>query len=195
VADLATLAEYKAYLGDDPTSLPADAVLQNILDGTEAELEAALGRTHRPFAAALTAREETHDGTGTGVLFLDYPIATIASLALGHDIDAPVETLDPDDKAVVVWQAGSARVARVDCGRFGCARDPNYVHVTYDTQADLPADCKLALLEVAAGVYRKQGDEHLASERMGPYSVEFRSAVAASSAWSDALRNHAEVLV
>jgi hypothetical protein len=193
VSDLATLAEFEEWLGG---TVVAEATLrQAILDQAEALFEAACGRAHAPFAAADTGREETLTGTGAPSIFLDYPIDDVTEVLLGFDPANPDETLDPTDPAVLVWEEGGTRLTRVDGGKFGCLGDPAFVRVTYDTQAELPDDAKLAVLRMAATLYRGRGSEEVKSETMGPYSVTYAlsSAAATDPVWQTAVNAHARI--
>lgn len=167
MADLATLVEFKEFLGVSGSG--EDSLLTTILDAAEATFERECGRGSTPFVAAQTGRIEYRDGTGTCQLFLDYSISVLTSITLGFDHAAPVETLTV---ANLVYGADSRRITRTDgwFGRFGAAR---YVKVTYDAAADLPADAKLAVLVGAASVYQHRGSEGIKSETMGPYSVTY----------------------
>lgn len=190
MADLATLEEFEAYLGGE---VAAEADLrQSLLDMAEAAFESACGRAHAPFSDAQEGRVEYHDGTGTDRLWLDYGVADVTEILLGEDFAAPDETLDVSDRAVVVFQAGSARLARTDGGAFGCLGAPGYVRVTYDAAADLPADAKLAVLAGAAAVYQRRGSEGVKSESAGPYSVTYweEDKVAMPPIWHAAVAAH-----
>jgi hypothetical protein len=193
MADLATLAEFKAHLGGDAGSLPADAVLQMLLDGTEEDFERECGRASVPFVAAALARAEVRDGVGSDAIWLDYGITTLTSVTLGYDHSDPDETLTVAD---LIYAAGSRRIVRLN-GWFGPFDAPRYVKITYDAAADLPTDVKLAVLDEATRRYRTRGSEEVKSETMGPYSVTYRDASvghSGDSGWSRAIAKHTRVL-
>lgn len=192
MADLATLAEFKAHLGGDAGSLPADAVLQMYLDSTEDAFERECGRASVPFVAAQSARAEVRDGVGSDAIWLDYSIVTLTSITLGYDHAAPTETLVVAD---LLYAAGERRIVRKD-GYFGCFGAPRYVKITYSAAADLPVDAKMAVLQEAARWYRARGSEEIKSETMGPYSVTYANTSTRDPAsdWSRAVAAHTRVL-
>ena len=162
--DLVTVAEQKTFLkvlgsGDD-------TLLTDLLDHVEALLERACDRVDIPFKALENGRVEVKDGTGLGRLYLDYPLGTMTSILLGRDTSDPVETVDTTNLDVVVFVAGKRKVERVDGKLFGATGAPRYVHVTYDTQADLPEDAKLALKRGVAHLYRQRGSEGAKSVKL-----------------------------
>lgn len=193
MADLATLDEFKAHLGDNASTLPADAVLQGILDGVESALEGECNRGHRPFSPALDARIEIQAATGTSTLCLDYPIEDLVEVVLGYDSENPDETLDVDDPLVLTWEG--TRLMRLDGGVFGRRVGLPFVRVTYDTKEDLPDDAKLAVLDVAASMLRQVGKEGLRSYTEGPYSETYATWADSSPLWKRAVDAHREVLV
>lgn len=182
MADLVTLSEFSAYLGE---SIDA-GVGEPLLDQVEAMLEAASNRTHRPFAAAAIGRTERHDGTGRPLLYLDYPIAALTSVKLGADVGAPDETLDVADQTTLSWQVARARLQRVDGQVFGETGQPGVVHVTYTTADDLPELAALAVKRAAAALWHQIGQEAVTSERLGAWNAEFR-AVEADPTWQAAV--------
>jgi hypothetical protein len=187
-ADLVTLAEFDTWLGG---AVAAENDMRTaLLEQVEATLERECGRTAIPFRAAQTGRIEKRDGTGGRSLYMDYAINDITSISLGY---VEAVTLDPDDDDIVRWAAGSRRITRVDGGTFGCHGSPLLVTVTYDAQADLPADAKIAVLRMAATLYRRRGSEEVKSETMGPYSVTYANAeafTAADPVWAATVAGH-----
>jgi hypothetical protein len=190
VSALVTIQEVKDYLA--VTGTAEDGVLQPILDDVEARFLHETARTRAPFAAAQTGRMEVLKGTGCERLHLDYPIADVTTIVLGFDSATPDETLDPDDKAVVIWAVGSTIIERIDGGWFGRFGAPSYCHVTYNTQADKPRDAARAVIQAAATVYRQRGSEDAKSETIGgqtvtmadPYGADWQEAVANHTRWS-----------
>lgn len=163
-----TLAELKTFLGI--SSSADDTLLQAILDGAEQQFLADCNRRERPFAASATDRTEVHDGTGSHVLTLDYPISDVDAIKLGLDVTNPDETLDDTDVEVVVWVAGKRTIERTDGGVWGAAGHPRYVHVTYDAQEDKPDEAKTAIKRLAASLWRQLGSEGAAIEGLDGYS-------------------------
>lgn len=192
---LVPVADVVAYLGDvdqDDTTLAA--VLAQLVDDVEAMFLADCGRSERPFVAAASARTEVRDGTGSHVLYLDYPIAALTSVLLGLDPLDPDATLDVADATELSWQVGSERLVRTDGGCFGPYAKPNYVHVTYDAQADLPRDAALAITQGVAMLYRRFGSEGLSSESIGPHRADFAPLFREEPAWKAAVAHHKVVI-
>lgn len=185
---LVPLEQLKRFLGVADGA--DDALLTELLDAVEAHLATQCGRAEAPFAAAAIGRVETHDGTGTAHLYLDYPIDAVTEVRVGPDPSAPDETLDPADPAVLRWAAGVARLARTDGGRWRAYGEPLCVRVTYNTRADLPADCALAVERVAAAVYRQLGSEDVRSERTGGYSADLAAVAEGDPLWRAAVGAH-----
>lgn len=187
---LVPVSEAMEYLGvEDAQELP---IVEQLVDQVEALFLTQCGRRDRPFQAAESARVEVHDGTGTPLLFVQYPIAALISIVIGPDPLAPVETLTVGSVDVLRYAAGRTRLHRVDGGTFGTAGDPRVVHVTYDAQADLPLDAQLAILRVMAAVYRRRGSEEAGAERMGGFSADFADAAESDPLWKKALAAHWE---
>jgi hypothetical protein len=192
---LVSLTELKTYLGDAPASSD-DALLTQLLNDVEAQFASECGRTIDSFVDEDSA-VEVHDGTGTCDLYLSYPVAEdgLESITLGYDSASPDETLDATDKTVIVYGAGSRRITRVDGGVFGRSGQRRYVEVTYDHQADLPADAKQAIKSVASSVYRNRGSEGMKSETVGNFYSYTRDdtqiAASADSFWRSAIAANA----
>lgn len=198
MADLVTVAELKTYLGDAPASSD-DALLAALLDNVEALFESATLRAPGSYTAADSDRTEVLDGTGSSRIYLAYPIDVITSIKLGYNSAAPTETIDPTNKLVVVWGNGSRVITRTDGGRFGKLRQPRYIEVVYDHLGDLPADAKLAILDVAAAAYRQRGSEGMKSETLGSfysYTREDTQSIAATNVnWQIAVANNTPVVL
>jgi len=178
------------YLGE-PTADPV--LLQALLDETESWLETACNRPDRPFQASQAGRVERQDSTGSATLLLDYPIETLTSVVLGHDLGAPDETLVVNDQTKLVWWAGSNRLVRVDGGTFGRAGQPGYVQVTYTTAADLPPLAAAAVKAVTAARWRRRGSEDAKSERTGSYAAEYAAIAEGDPVWKAAVAAFREV--
>jgi hypothetical protein len=193
VADLVTLPDFKEFLGDAPAG--QDDLLNALLDGTEELFEAECGRADRPFQAAESGRIEIRDGTGTALLFVDYPIDTITSILIGADPSDPDETLDPTDLEVVAWRAGRARIARVDGCTWSDRGTPNVIQITYDTLEELPLRAALAIKRGAAAVFRRLGSEELRAERTSTFSRDFLTSASDDPIWQQAVRRLREIRV
>lgn len=192
MADLVTLPQFKTFLLE--TGSANDALLEIILDSVEDLFESACGRTETPFQAADT-RVEVRDGTGSTILYLDYPIDDVASIKIGADPADPDETLDPTDLTVVSWRQGRRRIVRLDGRSWGAAGVPNCVHITYDTGDELPATVALALMRVGAAVYRQIGSEDVKSDRTGSYSKDLEKVAEGDPIWQLAVKAQRTVRV
>lgn len=168
MADLVTVANCQDFLGISQST--DTTLLTDILEHVEALFEKETGRSRAVFSAALTNRSEVKDGTGADTLYLDYPIATLTSVKLGHDSSDPVETLTTSDPDTLTFATGSRRLVRTDGGVFGRQGQARYVTVVYTTQADLPEEAKLAIKRVVAQVYRQRGAEDVTQEQLSGYS-------------------------
>jgi hypothetical protein len=160
---LLSLEELQEFLGGDTD---ADTILlEAVLAQIELQFLRAANRSERPFQAAQNGRVEVKDGTGSALLFTDYPVAALATaITLGYA--SPWDaTLTPSDTTVLQYAVGSRRVARVDGGTFGDLDRPGYVRITYDAQADQPADLKLLFMRFAGSVYRESNTGEASSER------------------------------
>lgn len=187
MADLATVDDLTLLLGlAEGTD---EDLLQLLLDGAEALFESDAARAAAPFQSAQTGRVEILEGRRSRQLWLDYPVQTVTAIALGVDVNSPTETLTPGDATKVVWRAGSRRLTRTDGGHWQTG-DPSYVKVTYDAQADLPEDAKLAILKLAAAMYQRGGTEGVRSETLDTYSVTFAHVAQEDPAWQLAVNYH-----
>ena len=183
---LLAVEDFAEFLGGvDDDEIP---VCDRIIDQVESLFLAQANRRHRAFVGAQTARAEVHDSADSSVLHLDYPIAALTSVVLGYVPGTPDETLVVNDAAKLAWGVGSTRLQRTDGGTFGGAGKPRYVHVTYNTHADLPSDVALAVQSVAASIYRRRGSEDVTSDRLGGFSADYLSIAAADPLWQLALK-------
>jgi hypothetical protein len=182
MADLASVAMLEEYLGETD-----DGTFEALLNRVEAALEAACGRTDRPFTAALEEDAEiteTHDGTGTSTLYLRYPVMAISAIAIGEIPSAPAETLDPEDAAVVSWVEGSRKVVRRN-GYWSWPQCSRVIHVTYAHAGDLPDEAVQAVLVEAARIWRQRGGEDVTAESIGGYRSDL--AAGTSETWAMAV--------
>lgn len=197
MSDLLVLATFKTFLTGTVADTEND-VLISIFEGVEAQFLSAAGRGQLPFIAASTARVETHDGTGTERLYLEYPIASatgITAILIGQDPANPSETLDPTDIDVISYSANARQILRTDGGRFAGAGHARVVQVTYDHAADLPDDARLAILRVAAQVYEQRGREDAKSEKLGDLSSVMAQLITDDPIWLHAVARHARFIL
>jgi hypothetical protein len=171
-----------------------DDLLDALIAETQALFENEIGRSGSPFGAAITGRTEIHQaGSGSTVLSLDYPIASITSIVAGRDVALPDETILAADTTIVVWQAGSRELYRVD-GGYWQRWNPTWVKVVYTTLADEPLDVKLAIKEKVAERYYLKDKHGFSSITRGARSWTLGegggNAAATGSAWDAAIRNH-----
>lgn len=188
MADLVSTSAFIAYLGN-PDEVDT-VVAETLLTQTQQLLEMQAGRSDRPFQLPQAGRTERHDGTGTRTLLLDYRVATLTSVILGFDVLVPDETLDIADQKSLVWTAGSDALRRVDGRCFGAFGQPGYVHVTYDTQEDLPESAALAVLRVAAALYLQRGNEDIRMRREGGVTAEITPVAESDPVWQSVVRAH-----
>ena len=166
--------------------------LEPLLAKTTALFEKACGRSSAPFTlTGLTARTEIlRADPWSTMLSLDYPIATITSIAVGRDVAAPDETLLPADATSVVWLAGGRDITRTDGGYWG-RTSPVWVKVVYDTQAYAPEDAKLAIERSIARLYNERGKEGFSQVTRGSRSWSMADPVSeADDTWREAVQNH-----
>jgi hypothetical protein len=163
VANLAVLADAVAFLGDaDPADVVPAGLVQSLLDDLEAEMQRETGRLFLPAASSIT---EVVDGTGQRFVYVSRPIAALHTIAIGLDFTQPWDTLDCTNPTVVIVNPTfPRRIDRRDGAQFW--RGHGNVQVIYDAAAYLPADCKLALLEAVAFLYRRRGAEDSKSAGM-----------------------------
>ena len=165
-------------------------LIEDLLVQTTALFEKECGRSSAPFSGALTGRVEIQEAlSGSGVLTLDYPIATVTSIASGVDVATPDELLSAPFTGSVIYQVGSRDLIRVDGGvwrRFS----PRWVKVTYNTLADYPADAKLAVKRMVAQVYHGRGKEGFASVTRGSRSWSIADSASEDRFWLGAVNNH-----
>lgn len=183
MADLVTLADAQSYLGVSGN----DALLTALLNEIESLFEAECGRIGTPFKAAATTQTEVHDGTGGASLFMDYPIASVASIKLGYDSADPDDTLDPTDVDEVTFAVGSREIRRTDGGVFGRVGQARYVHIVYNHQADLPANAQLAIKRVLGQVFFQRGSEDAKYENIGGYVHNLSHLIAEDPIWKSAV--------
>jgi hypothetical protein len=174
-SDLIDLEELAEQCGLAPDSDDV-ALLGALGEQVVKAFERQIGRSDRPFQKSQTGRVEIKDGTGSALLYLDYPLknSLTAAITLGYNSAAWDETLDPADVTKLTWKVGATRIQRVDGCRFGCLGQPNYIRVTYDTQDDLPDDVVLAVARMTKALYQELktpdaiGDRELEANQVLP---------------------------
>lgn len=185
---LVSEAEVIAYLGIAESAW--SSALDHLRIATIGLFERLCDRAQAPFSDAITARTESHDGTGGPELWLDYPVGALTSLKIGRSVATPDETLSVGDVDVLSVATGDRRLVRVDGGIFGDLDVPRIVHATYDTAADLPEDAQLAVLRVIAQVYRQRGSEDATSENVSGYARTMANLAAQDAIWLAAVAAH-----
>lgn len=199
MSDLATVDDLALLLGLTETQADlAEDLLTQLLDSAEALFESETGRLGLPFQAAQTGRIEILRAPRSANLWLEYPIAQVSKVAMGLDVEAPTETLDPTDAAQLVWRAGQRLLERTDGRGWSGWCATRFVKVTYDAQADLPEDAKAAVLRLAAAMWGTKGNLNagLASETLDNYSATyvnqsmFADAARQDPAWVIAVARH-----
>ncbi len=185
---LVSEAEVIEYLGlSDAESSP---MLDQLRLATIGLFERLCDRAGAPFSDAIAARVETQDGTGAPELWLDYPVASLASIKIGRNPAAPDESLAIASLDVLSYAVGERCLVRVDGGTFGELDAPRVVQITYTTADDLPADAQMAVLRVLAQAYRQRGAEDAASENVSGYARTMANLAAQDELWLAAVRLH-----
>lgn len=167
------------------------AVLKTLLAEVKAFFEQQVDRARAPFADTQTGRVEVHDGTGSALLTVDYPIAALTSITLGHNPASPIETLTVNDPSLLVFATGDRTIERVDGGTFGEYRKPRYIHVTYNAEADLPVDVAIAVKRLTAQLYRQRGSEDAQTEAVSGYSRTMADLATTDPIWRQTVQRHA----
>lgn len=200
--ELVSLAQMLAYLRLTTADDKRDALLGDLLLEATDLLQRECGRPDVPFQAAQTARTETRPGINSQNLWLDYPIDSITSIAIGVDWTKPMETLDPANRAQVYWEPGTRKLVRVDGGMWSnqagailswargatlvpdnFSPGPCFVQVKYAAQEDQPPIAQLAVKRVVAACFTGMGNEGLSSERRGERSWTIADYVEADPIW------------
>jgi hypothetical protein len=167
-------------------------VVTELLVEAQSLFEKACGRDRAPFSAPLTGRIEILEpDSGSRTLWLDYPIGTITSIALGQNVAAPDETLNPADTSQVVWYVGNRSLIRTDGGLWR-RWAPRWAKVVYNTPDDRPGDARLAIKRRVSLLYGQRGKEGFTSVTRGARSWTIATSAQAEedSVWRDAVQNH-----
>lgn len=191
-AVLVSLAEMQRFIGPEADS--DGDVIQEILDHVEDLFLGECNRRDRPFIATAdsTARTEVHDGTGTSLLTLNYPISELATdIKLGLDVADPDDTLTYNDVETLVYVAGKRSIERTDGGIFGYRDTPRYVHVTYKAAADVPESAQIGIKRVVAALYRQRGSEDASRESLSGYTRDMANPME-DPMWLAGIRNGRE---
>ncbi len=206
MSDLVPYTEIQAFINTPKALAEAPGnVLERTLDQVEAFLLEDLNRNQIPFQEEELARTEIHDGTGSSSVWLDYPIAAATDpILLGHDAANPEETLDPTDPTEIIVLVGDRRIRRVGGSGgtlglvsrrrrnggpcFGPWAEPGFVHVTYDTQDDLPGPAQLAVLRGTTLIYNQRGIEETTSHRLPDLTLKLKSFITEMPEWMVAVK-------
>lgn len=173
MADLVSLAEVKAWLGNPPSS--DDSLLTDLADRIEVILEQVKRRSFAVAAAGVVVKV---DGTGMPYVWLDRPIATLTNVKIGLDAASPDETLVAAPRTVI---AQGRRIYRQDGGFF--PRGVANVQVTFDAADQLDKDAKQAVLDGVALAYRMRGSEDASSEGVGAFAHGLRDRFEQLPSW------------
>lgn len=158
--DLVTLAEFKDHLSYKKSDL--DTLLTAILDAAEDHLE---NETGQLFKATGTVTDETHNGTGTKVLYLRRPISIVTTIKVSSRSDFSAQDYTIATTDVKVDPLNSRRLVRVQGGVFPAGT--LNIAVTYTAAGNLPNVAKEAVKERGELWYRRRGREHVQSESLG----------------------------
>jgi hypothetical protein len=192
MSQLVSLTEFQQFLGV-PDGKDQE-LLDLLLKGSIKLFERLCDRVSSPFSAEVQSGiVEVHSGTGSDLLALNYPIATVTTIKLGHNVSAPVEMLTPADTNQVVWAADSRFIYRVDGKWWGDYGRRRYVHVTYDAAIDAPEDAKVAVMRPAAQIYRMRGSEDASSFSASGYSQTMAQMAAEDPLFVAAIQSHRRV--
>ena len=120
-------------------------------------------------------------------------MATLTSVVIGVDTSDPDETLvvSGTEQNVYLDPRHRARLVRTDGGTFGTIGTPVSVHVTYDTQDDLPDQAAAAVYRGAVLLYESRATVGAVSERLGGYSIERASSITKDTLEQDAVWSQA----
>lgn len=205
MSDLVPFQELQEFI-NTPKALAegVGGVLELTLDQVEEFLLEDLNRNRIPFQVAEPARSEIHDGTGSNSVWLDYPIAAVTDpILLGHDPTNPEEELDPTDPTEIVVLVGDRRIRRVGGGGtlglvtrrrrrggpcFGPWAEPGFVHVTYDTDDDLPGPAKLAVIRGTTLIYNQRGVEETKRHRLPDLTLDLKSFISDMPEWRQCVK-------
>ena len=123
---------------------------------------------------------------------------------LGHDVLLPEVIIDVTDPTELAVKPGQRVLRRItgDGGTFGLpirrrglvqgpcwgrARDPNFVHVTYDTADDLPTSAQLAVLRGTALVWRQRGLEETTTQKLPDITLVLKALIDGMPEWGKAV--------
>ena len=161
-----TTQELGEYLGIDPTG---NAKISSIVSAVNAWV---VNYTSRHFGEDITITEK-HDYAP--VVFLnEADIKSITSVKVnGETIDLSDLKIDKTTGRILIYPYGEAKYGR------------NYfdaIEVVYVVGGGVPADLKLATLQLASDNYNRNdsGEGNIASESVGGYSKSYGGAVMAS---------------
>ena len=190
---MAPLVEYEAqceFMGI-PVGTDMELIL-GLLSSTQALFEKGCGREGAPFGPAIAARTEIRQGDpGASRFYLDYPIASVTSIAVGVNIAVPDETITPTDTTKVIWQVGDRYITRVDGSVWRRGSD-RWVKVVYATQADQPEDVGLEIMKMVAKIYQHRGKEGFTSVTRGSrsWTKSAESAASQDRDWQTAIDSY-----
>ena len=182
MADLTTLASLKAYLGI--TDSAKDALLQSLITGASAAVEALIGR---PLLSA--SYTEKVDGNGKArMMFPHFPVTAVASVKVnGVAVSAaPANNFTSPgyrfDETMLILQG-----SRFDAGFRN-------IELTYNAgYATIPADIQMAVNKIVGGKYRERDWLGYQSKSLAGETVSFAD-VAQSSGIKSILSSYMKVI-
>ncbi|MEK7766764.1 MAG: phage head-tail connector protein [bacterium] len=168
MADLATLSEYKAYMGINSTN--NDTIVTILLASVSKLVRTYCSRSFTEFYA--TNKVELHDGGGIGLNLVELPIISVASFEYSTDGGSTYTPLTLYTDYVISAEHGVIRQAK---GK-PFAKSYNGYKVTYMAgYAICPEDLKLAVFDLVT--YYSRSDMAVKSTRLagsvGSGTVEY----------------------
>lgn len=160
---ISTLAEFKGFLGISGDT--QDTELTRVLSAAESFLEKETGRLFEK-----AERTERKDGEGKEEIFLqNLPIVSITSVTI-DDVEKTAADYKFDEDTGEFWHKDL----------YDFTPGKKNIVIVYQSgwiTAAAPEDLKQAIYSVASAVWKKRGNEGVASESTGDYSISFELGV------------------
>lgn len=166
MADLATLAQVKQYIGGAvATTTVSDALLAALITGSSAAIQNFLNRD-----LSFRRRTEVYDGTGSVTITLhDYPVETIHALTI-NDVAIP-QSVGVNSPGWVKTRAGAAL-------RGGYRFEKGLQNVVMDYSAGyavIPAEIQQSCIKLVASEFKRRDVINVASKGIGGESISFNA--------------------
>lgn len=167
MSSLTTLKAAKTWIGLDTDDTSQDDLLTMLVEGVSAEIE---GHCNRKFAKADYSME--FQGRGQKLVMLaEYPVASLLVVQVMSDERAGVTgwTLDKESGILEAKSSWSGHLYQADY-------TAGYVlpgEATEENPRTLPKDLEKACWQLIEIAYSKRGNEHLATESLGPIREEY----------------------